>query len=275
MSLPNTSYQYSYNRTVNEWQPVETLNINFVDNVIDAEDSKPVILAAAIEYGYSDLAAGWAPKTWMSQTFDGNTRLASLDIAVLAIENDNGSDSEQMRAVDTASDNLATSDNRALPTASVLYAFDGSTFDRVRSASAANQSAATKTAPLQVASPGTWSITHAPAVNTQATITRAAGSSGVRHVCTAITATLIAPEATQSTVVQLNLRDGASGAGTILKSFTLQVGGTASISCDRAIIQLSGLQIVGSSATAMTLEFSAAGGAGTFESVSLEGYDVN
>lgn len=164
---------------------------------------------------------------------------------------------------------------RALVTLGLAYAYDGDgNARRLLLANEINQSAATKSASLQVAMPGTWSVTHAPATNVRATISRAAGGASVRHICTAITATLIAPAATESSVVQLNLRDGATGAGTILKSFTLQVGGAASVSADRAIIQLSGLQCFGALNTAMTLEFSAAGGAGTFESVSMEGYDV-
>jgi len=40
-------------------------------------------------------------------------------------------------------------------------------------------------------------------------------------------------------------------------------------------VSLSNLNIVGTAATAMTLEFAAAGGASTFESVALTGYDAS
>lgn len=121
--------------------------------------------------------------------------------------------------------------------------------------------------------PAQWSVTHAPAVNVQATITKAAGATGVRHVCTGIHAKIVggttAPAAIQGTV---NLRDGASGAGTILKSFTMVLAAAIGAKDE---IALTGLNIPGSAATAMTLEFAAAGGANTFECVSMDGYDVS
>lgn len=167
----------------------------------------------------------------------------------------------------------------SLTTISFLYAWSGietaaANYVRLQAATGTNQAADTKTAPFQVATPGTWSITHAPAANTQATVSRASAGATARHICTAITATLVAPAGSASDVVQLNLRDGATGVGTILKSITLQVGGASSVSADRAIVQLSGLQVVGSEDTEMTLEFSATGGTNVLESVSMEGYDI-
>lgn len=118
-----------------------------------------------------------------------------------------------------------------------------------------------------------WSVTHSPAVNTQASASKAAGGAGVRHVCTGVSARLVAgtaaPAAVQGT---LNLRDGATGAGTILASWTVVLA--ASIGA-RDEINLTGLEIPGTANTAMTLEFAAASGANTFESVNLFGYDAS
>lgn len=152
--------------------------------------------------------------------------------------------------------------------------FNGTTFDRGRSGSAANLALTGPTGGGVVGSelvhlPGDWSINNTPNSATQATITRAAGGAGVRHVCTSISATLACGSTAQASVVVLNLRDGATGAGTILwsKQVILPANGLWEVS-------LGGLNIVGSAATAMTLEFGAAGATGTFESVSLTGHDV-
>jgi hypothetical protein len=114
---------------------------------------------------------------------------------------------------------------------------------------------------------GQFNIVHTPVAATQATISQAAGGAGVRNVCTGISASLCTVGTAQAAAVQLNLRDGATGAGTILWSKTFSCGTTTQINVD-----LSGLNIRGTAATAMTLEFSAAGVAASFESVSLSGY---
>lgn len=114
-----------------------------------------------------------------------------------------------------------------------------------------------------------WVATHAPAANTVATITKASAGAGLKNVCNAISATLVAggtaPTAATATLV---LRDGASGAGTIVWSHTLSVAATAGTG---QIITIGGLAIPGTAATAMTLEFTGAAGANTFESVSMNG----
>jgi hypothetical protein len=154
-----------------------------------------------------------------------------------------------------------------------LKAFNGTTWDRLRTGAAAVLSAVTQSFALLVTRPGDWSVTHAPAVNTVATISKAAGGAGVRHVCTSITGAIrggtTAPAAIQGT---LTLRDGATGAGTILWSQTVVLAAAVGAKDE---VCVSGLNIVGSANTAMTLEFAAAGGANTFESVALTGYSVS
>lgn len=117
-----------------------------------------------------------------------------------------------------------------------------------------------------------WSLVNDPAANTAATATRAASSTGGLHVADCVTATFIAnttaPTAVNVTAV---IRDGATGAGTIVWAADLALQATIS---DRAApIQLCGLNIPGTANTAMTVEFTAAGGANTFETVALTGYD--
>ena len=114
-----------------------------------------------------------------------------------------------------------------------------------------------------------FNILHTPAAATQATITQAAGAAGVRNVCTGIqwSETL---GGTLQTLIQVNLRDGTTGAGTILWSISL--GGASSATTGYLSMGITGLNIVGTAATAMTLEFSAAGVAASTQSVSLQGY---
>lgn len=114
-----------------------------------------------------------------------------------------------------------------------------------------------------------WTVVHEPAANTQAVATKAAGAAGVRHMCTAITATIAASAAPTAVVVSVRLRDGAGGP--VLWSAVLALTATAG---DRSGVAQSGLRIPGSAATAMVLEFSAAGGANTNEAVTLSGVDI-
>lgn len=143
----------------------------------------------------------------------------------------------------------------------------------IKSASAANLAAQSSVNALLASSPGQWSVTHAPAVNTQASASKSAGASGVRHVCTGVTCTL-ANDGTGSVqgALLFNLRDGATGAGTILASFTLSVIATAG-AC--TTFGLSDLCIPGTAATAMTLESASAPGTHTAASVTLFGYDAS
>lgn len=116
----------------------------------------------------------------------------------------------------------------------------------------------------------------APAVNVAASASHAGvaaivGQAAKLHVCQTIHATFnagaTAPAAIQVGVV---LRDGASGSGAILWSSQMAltaVGGQAS-----PPVEISGLNISGTPGNAMTLEFQAAGGANTFETVSFSGF---
>lgn len=141
------------------------------------------------------------------------------------------------------------------------------------SASAANVGAKTGINAMLTTFPGEWAVTNAPVANMQASASQAAGGAGVRHVCTSVSATVAAGgTAPTAATVTLNLRDGATGAGTVLQSWTLGIEATAGRT---TTFSLSGLNIPGTAATAMTLEFAAAGGANTFESVSMTGYDVS
>lgn len=164
--------------------------------------------------------------------------------------------------VDNMSSTLGT-----LSTLGFGVLFHGNGWDRTRSLSADNLAAFSGIGGQVSAGPGEWAVEHRPAVSTQATISRAAVA-GVRHVARSITASLVAVAA--QTVVDVLLRDGATGAGTVLWSTRVSApaGGNVQVS-------LTGLNIVGSVNTAMTLEFSAAPVATNFEGVALTGYDAS
>lgn len=119
---------------------------------------------------------------------------------------------------------------------------------------------------------GDWTQVHEPAANVQATTSKAAGAAGVRHVCTGITATIVATTVAPSAVqLVVRLRDGASGAGTVIWAAVMSLPATAGAMNG---VTRTGLFIRGTAATAMTLEFSGAGGANTIEAVSMEGVDI-
>jgi hypothetical protein len=152
------------------------------------------------------------------------------------------------------------------------FLYDGSvapgTWDRARSASAINQALQSGTGAALAVGVGEWAITHTPAAATKATITKAAVA-GTSHVCKGISFTFNAIAAEAGTFL-INLRDGASGAGTILQSWRVgpfAVGGSM-------IFGLTDLNIPGTAGNDMTLEFATAPAAGNFETVSLRGYDA-
>ena len=115
--------------------------------------------------------------------------------------------------------------------------------------------------------PTQWDVQNTPAAATQATASKAAVAN-MRHVCKSISAS-IAAGATAQTPIRLVLRDGATGAGTIRwsKKLSAPVNGLATI-------DVTGLAIVGSVNTAMTLEFAAAGVAASEQDVFLGGIDI-
>lgn len=107
-----------------------------------------------------------------------------------------------------------------------------------------------------------------PVAATQATASLAVAGATQHWICTSISATFSAGATPQAAQITLNLRNDATGAGTVIWSITAPIipaNGNWSFS-------LPDLSIPGAYGKAMTLEFSAAGAAGTFESVALSGY---
>ncbi len=192
--------------------------------------------------------------------------LATSPLVVPGVIAINGTTINAIASIGAVGDGFAGGQSQAVG----LAAFNSSTFDRLRTNNASIISAATQNKMLGVANPGQWSQFSGPAANTQATTSKAAGGAGVRHVLQAFSASLSSSAAAASRQT-VNIRDGASGAGTIIWSFDLSIVATAD---QLAIMALSGLNIFGTANTAMTIEFAAAGGANTFENVSIAGYST-
>lgn len=144
--------------------------------------------------------------------------------------------------------------------------WNGAAFDRIRTLSAANLAAFSGIGGLVTAGPGEWALDSQPAAATQATVTRAAVAAQ-RHVCRSISVSVVGVAA--QPIIRFNLRDGATGAGTVLWSTAISV-----LAGDSKQVTISGLNIFGSVNTAMTLESAAAPAATNFAQVSLSGYDA-
>lgn len=113
-----------------------------------------------------------------------------------------------------------------------------------------------------------WTLFNNPAAATQATATKAAVPS-MRHVISSLSWTLSAGATAQAAALSLVVRDGPSGTGTILwgKQGIIPINGLWEGS-------ISDLNITGSIGNAMTIEFTAAGAAGTFQSFTACGHDM-
>lgn len=145
--------------------------------------------------------------------------------------------------------------------------FNGTTWDRVRSASGANNTATTSLGATQVVPLSTWRVTNTASAGTPSA-SKTSGGGTVRHVATCVSIS-VGAAATAQPVVQVNLRDGGTGAGTIIRSWQLAAPVNGS-----ALVDLCGLNESGTAATAMTLEFAAATAAATQASVTLSGYST-
>jgi hypothetical protein len=119
-----------------------------------------------------------------------------------------------------------------------------------------------------------WTVISQPASGSQATASIAA-EANVRHVVDCIGFSADAGAAVVATALVVNLRDGATGAGTVIWTYTVAatVAAAAGVQ-DVAPFGLCGLGLTGTTNTAMTLEFTA-GVTGLLEAVNISGYNVN
>jgi hypothetical protein len=116
-----------------------------------------------------------------------------------------------------------------------------------------------------------WSVIHNPAAGSQATASIAAEAS-VRHVVDKVCFAAGSIAAPVATSLQVNIRDGATGAGNIIAVFEIAI--PASAGNNQPAFCTPNLNLVGTTNTAMTAEWSA-GLANLKESVTITGFNVN
>jgi len=116
-----------------------------------------------------------------------------------------------------------------------------------------------------------WSVIHNPAAGTQA-VASIAAEGGVRHVADCISFSAGSTTAPALTALTVNLRDGATGAGTIIWTHEIVISNATG----QNVLPFStcGLNLVGTTNTAMTLEYSA-GLANLLQAVSISGVNVS
>lgn len=207
---------------------------------------------------------------------DGNGAMITSSVAQTLI------DGVSNTALGQAGQNISTPQNSSggyIYYPYFLWLYNGVTWDRVRTASIANLPTSQTFTGVNSQGValwergGRWSKVSNPASGSQASASIALESS-VRHIADCVSFSANASGATAATQLTVNLRDGATGAGTIIWTYqigagVLGLGGTFS-----GPFQACGLNLTGTTATAMTLEFSA-GLTGLVEAVSLSGYNVN
>ncbi len=123
----------------------------------------------------------------------------------------------------------------------------------------------------QAPTASTWTKSHLPATNVVATATQASAGSGKRNRCTGFTVTFASGTAviTAANPLSVSLIDGAAGGTTYLWRSYINLPAVAGAQV--SIVRSNVLNLIGSQATAMTLEFSAAGAGSSYQSVTMEG----
>ena len=153
-------------------------------------------------------------------------------------------------------------------TASVMP-FNGNTFDRLHNNNATNMVALTQPFQLGVAEAGEWTADSSVAAAGTPVASKAAGAAGVRHVGRNLSISLANIGVTPTALITVVLRDGATGAGTVKRTWQFVIPASATINIDVA-----DLNILGTDATAMTLEATAALPANVSGVCSLAGYST-
>ena len=115
-----------------------------------------------------------------------------------------------------------------------------------------------------------FTIVDNPAAGVAATIAQAAGAAGVRNYLQKLQATVAAPVGAAVAPVNVHVRDGLTGAGAILWSGALSAVNDTAAKLEVAFDP----PIMGTAATAMTIEFAAASAAATIQGISGQGFSL-
>lgn len=143
--------------------------------------------------------------------------------------------------------------------------FNGTTWDRMRAANGSQMSRTVQTPGLgYIARAAEWNSVNAPAANVQATVTRAAGGAGVYHVLTGFQGAYVGAPAA-GIIQNVQILFGAA------LQLALYIAGPGT----QGTVGFTGLNIIAPVNTSVTVQFSAAGGAGVSEVVSMQGYSIS
>jgi hypothetical protein len=164
---------------------------------------------------------------------------------------------------------------------SIGYGFNGTAYDRTRLASLANFPLATTLTARNdlgitiVQNQDNFSVVATGAAGAQASASIAA-EAGVRHVADSFCFTAQSAGAVAAAAGSVALRDGASGAGTIVMNFTVAIPAAAGTGAQEVqpFCVPAQRQLTGTTNTAMTAEFNTGFG-NVVESVTLVGHNVN
>lgn len=149
--------------------------------------------------------------------------------------------------------------------------FNGTTWDRYRTASVTNFALANSIGARITERGGRWSMTNSPAGGVQAVATKAAGAAGVKHVLDTVCFGAQSSAAVVAVVNSVAVLDGATELWRWSAPAVVAAAAGAYINPPFCV---SGLQLIGTAATAMTVQYNAAT-AGVNQTVSATGYDVN
>lgn len=173
----------------------------------------------------------------------------------------------------TSSDDVATT-NGYSSVLSAGYLFDGGAWDRSRAASASVLVTKSGLGVGLVTGPGNFTVATSASMS-QIAVASISAFAGIRHICTGFAFSVASGSAAPtipSTPVRVVVRDGGTGAGTILHD--LSVSMTAVAGQMVGPFSFTGLNLVGSISTAMTVEFTAAI-TSAWQSVNLIGFDAS
>jgi hypothetical protein len=173
-----------------------------------------------------------------------------------------------------------TNGTQSLPTGDAIgrsiFVAAGDGTNAFKAGTAANLSAESSVNAQMCTFPGNWAASSHPAVGTLASASQAAGGAGVRHVCSGFAFSWASDGTANGAAQQVTvvIRDGATGAGTILGQWPLSYTTTTPLDPpNRGFFALSGLNLVGSAATAMTAEFIGTASSHELYGAAVFGYD--
>jgi hypothetical protein len=251
---------------------------------LDSSGDLPIVAAIADADGIANNPSGQpvsptgisGPLQINNHYFNGTTwdRMRG-DTSGMTISNVNSTLAD---AANNATKSYGTAGGAAIQFQSYLFGFNGTTWDRLRTAALTNfATSVTTTARNAVGGQinefgSRFTVNSAPAAGSQATASIAA-EAAVRHVATGICFSSGSTTAPVLTSLQVNLRDGATGAGTVLASFEVEIPAATGVDTAPFCTQFTG-GIVGTTNTAMTAEWSASL-ANLKQTATLIGYNIN